>query len=281
MSARPFWGESVVARSQNPELAERFRDGTAVSDLLRAAAGCNLAGLVTTNDPRVLAALRQLGSERMPVFPVIPNVIGYVRESTHYGMVGAGWRRLKSLNPVQLLKIGMLGALRYRKVLSRHFPSILEIMLEVEMADFRPFHPQVVFLHPVTTDLALALGNRTLLELYHQRMTGHFGCEPGLATNNLGWLLPRLREWGLSFRCFLAPFNNRGYGMLPSQDQCEQLLDAEPGLSIAADRIAVGGLPGAEEFEYLKRVGIRSAVVDATSPEELAQILSVAEVFLQ
>lgn len=280
LSARPFCGESVIARSRNPELVNRFRDGKAIVAVLQAAARSNVGGLVTTNDRRVLSALAQLGGNFLPVLPVIPNVIGYVRESTHYGMVGAGWRRLKTLNPLDLVRIGTVGLMRAPKVLSRHFPSILEILLEVEMADFRPFTPQVVYLHPVTTDLALAFENRDLFILYHRRMTSRFGCEPGLATNNFGSLLPRLRAWGLDFRHFLTPINDRGFTMLPSRKECERLLETERNVSVTADRVAVGDLPGEKEFEYLERVGVRSAVVDATSPEELRRILSSAETHL-
>jgi hypothetical protein len=280
LSARPFRGESVIARSRNPELVERFRDGEAALELLRAASQAGFSGLVTTNDARVLAALKRLGGDDLEVLPVIPNVIGYVRESTHYGMVGAGWRRLRTLNPIDLLRIGMIGAVRAPKVLSRHFPSILEILLEVEMADFRRFRPRVVFLHPVTTDLALAFDNRALFELFYDRMLRHFGCEPGLATNNFGSLITRIRDWQLGFRYFVAPFNDRGYGMLPTKEDCERLFATESDVSLAADRVAVGALPGPEQFEYLRRLGVQSAVVDVTTPEELSQIQTAAERFI-
>lgn len=280
LSGRPFWGESVLARALNPELLERFQEPESILVLLRAASRCGAAGLITTNDFRVLAALRALGSDQPAVYPVIPNVIGYVRESTHYGMVGAGWRRLKTLRPADLLRIGALGTVRAGKVLARDFSAILELLLEVEMADFRPFQPRVAFLHPVTTDLALAFGNRSLFELYRDRITRRFGCEPGLATNNLGWLAPRLREWGLPFRHILAPFNERGYRMLPSRARCEQVLEEDEDLCLWADRIAIGGLPGAKEFQYLRKAGIEAAVVDVAETADLDQVRAAAEGFI-
>jgi len=281
LSARPFWGESVIARSQNPELLERFRDAGAILALLRAAAQAGARGLVTTNDPRVLGALQRLGEKGLPVYPVIPNVIGYVRESTHSGLLGAGWRRLRSLRAADLARVGMTGLVRAPKVLSRHFPSILEVLLEVEMADFRPFRPRAVYLHPMTTDLALAFGHRPLLELFRRRMTERFGCEAGLATHNFGRLLPQLREWNLRFDRFLAPFNDRGWGMLPSQDRCEELLRESPEAAVAADRVAVGGLPGAEQFRYLRGAGVRAGVVDVASVKELEGVMATAGEFVQ
>ena len=153
----------------------------------------------------------------LQVYPIIPNVIGYVREATDYGLVGAARRRVQQMALVDLLKIGVRGALNAPGVLKRDFNTLMNILFEVELASFKSLQPRVVFLHPQITDLALAFGNRPLFELYVRVMRKRFQAEPGLATNNLGWLLPKLKEWNLTIPFLLTPFNPGGFLMKPSR----------------------------------------------------------------
>jgi hypothetical protein len=276
LSGRPFWGESVIDRSRNPALLKRFRDEAAIERVLRTATDCGVGALVTTNNRFVLAALKDMGANRPEVLPLIPDVISQVREATHYGMVGAGWRRVTTIPPVRFMKLIGMGMVRTRQVLAKHFPTILELLLEVEMSDFEPFKPGTVYLHPMTTDLALATGNRVLFELYKDRMENHYRVKAGLATNNLGTLLPQLDAWGIEFGEFLAPVNDKGARMLPDRSKCEDLIRRNPDMKIVADRVAPDGVPEPEHFEYLKGLNIQTAVVDASDRDELMVALNAA-----
>jgi hypothetical protein len=206
-------------------------------------------------------------------------VIGYVREATDYGLVGAARRRVAQMAILDLLKIGVRGTLNAPGVLKRDFNTLMSILFEVELASFKPLEPRVVFLHPQITDLALAFGNRRLFELYVRVMRKRFHTEPGLATNNLGWLLPKLRQWGLSIPFVLTPFNPGGFLMKPSQADCETLL-ASTSSVVIADKVDATADPERETWDYLRSHNVRAAMIEFWDDRSLAMTVKQAKGFL-
>src|SRR5262245_54800829 len=95
--------------------------------------------------------------QRWDIWALVPHVAGYVREATDYGLAGAGWRRLRRMSPLARVRLCWQGLRNFRGVLRRDFPTLLDLLLELEMANFRRARPPVVFLHAQVTDLLLAL----------------------------------------------------------------------------------------------------------------------------
>ncbi|MCK6556205.1 hypothetical protein L6Q96_16745 [Candidatus Binatia bacterium] len=263
LSARPFLGVSGGSKEDDLDCLVRFSKPAASAHLLNAAADCGIGAFAPLNDPVLLQALALARvASRLEVYPVIPNVMGYVRAATDHGMVGAGLRVLRNLGVADLFGIGLRGLAVLRGVLSRDFRTILSLLIDVEMAAFRKFRPPVVLLHSQITDIAVALGNHEALGVFADVVRKRFGAEPGVVTNNFVSLMQVLTQWGLDIRIVVAPFNASGFLMKPTPPACESLLRTTDRF-IVADRIAPGGtatLPQA--LEYLQRLGIRSAVVD-------------------
>jgi hypothetical protein len=242
------------------------------------AAAAGVDAVATLNQLDVLAALKKTRQvfPGLQVYPIIPNVIGYVREATDYGLVGAARRRVQQMALVDLLKIGIRGALKAPGVLKRDFNTLMSILFEVELASFKSLKPRVVFLHPQITDLALAFGNRPLFELYVRVMRKRFKAEPGLATNNLGWLLPKLKEWNLTIPFLLTPFNPSGFLMKPSRADCEALV-ASLSSAIIADKVDTAADPKRDTWDYLHRHNIRSAIIEFWDDASLAATIKNAK----
>jgi hypothetical protein len=196
------------------------------------------------------------------VCALVPNVAGYVREATDYGMFGAGWRRIRRMSPLSWLRLFFQGLRNVRGVLRKDFPTLLTLLLELEMANFRKVRPPVVFLHPQITDLLLAMDHGAALEKALKRIRNGFGAEPGLATYNLGTLLPRLQHWGIEVPYLLTAIHPRGYGMRPGQPACEEALRSFPGQIIATLETEFDGGIAA----YWQACGVKSAVYDVAEP---------------
>ena len=137
----------------------------------------------------------------------------------------------------------------------------------------------MVFLHPQITDLALAFNNRPLFELYVRVMRRRFHTEPGLATNNLGWLLPKLKEWNLTIPFLLTPFNPAGFLMKPSRADCETLLTSTPSVVIA-DKVDAADDPGRKTWDYLRKHNVRAAIIEFWDDASLAATIKNAKRFL-
>jgi hypothetical protein len=219
--------------------------------------------LLTDGSSWVWETLRANGRRHhWDVCALVPNVAVYVREATDYGMFGAGWRRLRRMNPLSWLRLGFQGLFNARGVLRRDFPTLLTLLLELEMANFRRFRPPVVFLHPQMTDLLLAMDHGKALERAIRKIRRGFGAQPGLATNNLGTLLPRLLTWELEVPYVLSPVHPRGYGMRPGREACEEALREYSGKLVASPEAPLTDPVTA----YWQEQGVAAAVYDVAEP---------------
>jgi hypothetical protein len=198
----------------------------------------------------------------LDILALVPDVASYAREATDYGMLGAGWRRLRRLGLVSLMRLGIQGFCRIGGVRRRDFPTLLTLLLEMELANFRRARPPLVFLHAQITDLLLAMDHAKALERAVAHIRRGFGAQPGLATNNLGTLLPRLSAWGLEVPYLLTPMHPRGYGMRPSKQACEENCCTFKGQIIATAETELD--PSIAAYWRAQRVA--SAVYDAAEP---------------
>lgn len=275
LSGRPFAGASSLSAEANLDCLARFAQPAESAAVIAAAAQRGLTAVAPMNDFALLQALdRVRTTAALQVCPVIPNAVGYVREATDHGMVGAGLRLLRQLRLTDLAGIGLRGLTRARGALRRDFRSILPILVDVEMAAFRRFRPRLVLLHGQVADIAVALGNREALRVFADVVRGRFAATPGVVTNNFDALMRALDEWRIDIPVVVAPFNSRGFLMKPSREACEAWLGRSDRYVIA-DRVAADGVESpAEAFAYLRRVGVRSAVVEITDAAALDAVLA-------
>jgi hypothetical protein len=274
-------GNRLTERDSSTDFVGRFQSSMEIASIFNDAAAAGVDAVATLNHLEVLVALKKTRQTfpALQVYPIIPNVVGYVREATDYGLVGAARRRVQQMAFLDLLKIGVRGALKAPGVLKRDFNTLMSILFEVELASFKPLQPRVIFLHPQITDLALAFGNRRLFELYVRVMRTRFHTEAGLATNNLGWLLPKLQEWNLEIPFLLTPFNPGGFLMKPSQADCEALLAATSSIVIA-DKVDATTDPERGTWEYLRRNNVRAAMIEFWDDSSLAMTVKQARELL-
>jgi hypothetical protein len=234
-----------------------------LGDLLDAGASGERGALITEGSAWVWDALRLNGRRQFwDICALVPHVAGYVREATDYGLIGAGWRRVRRISPLSWGRLCMQGFGHIGGILRRDFPTLLTMLLEMEMAAFRRVTPRIVFLHPQITDLLLAMDHGLALERAVGRIRRGFRSEPGLATNNLGTLLPRLQEWGFEVPYLLAPLHPCGYGMRPSRDLCEQNLRTFKRQLIASSDTGFD----AGVATYWQNQGVASALYDVPEP---------------
>ncbi len=246
-------GTTRVAASARPAFGE-FLDG---------ASGGLRGTLLTEGSTWVWETLRQSGrKDHWDVWAIVPHVAGYVREVTDYGMFGAGWRRLRRINPLSGGRLFVQGMLNAPGVLRKDFPTLLTLLLELEMANFRKARPAVVFLHPQMTDLLLAMDNGPALKRAIERIQKGFGAEAGLSTYNAGTLLPRLEAWGVNVPYLLTAIHPRGFGMRPDRESCERSFRAFKGKILATCETPLdNGIA-----TYWKERGVAAAVYEALEP---------------
>jgi hypothetical protein len=275
LSGRPFLGTSSISKEADFDCRVRFSRPENTANVVTAAVRQGVGAIAPMNDATLLRGLDLARAQcRLQVYPMIPNVIGYIRDATDYGMVGAGIRHLRRLSIGDLLGIGIRGLPNIRGALTRDFGTILSLLIDVEMAAFKKFRPPLVLLHSQVTDIAVAFGNQEALRVFADAIRRRFGAIPGVATNNFGALVQSLTRWKIDIPVIVAPFNPKGFLMKPTQQVCETLLKGTDKYVIA-DRIGTGGAePPQGAFEYLHGLKIRSAVVDITEAAAVDSVIA-------
>lgn len=233
-------------------------------NFLDAASSASRGVLLTDGTSWIWDVLRENERSRnWDIWPVVPDVAGYVRETTDFGMLGAGWRRLRRTSPLSFCQLSLRVLPNLHGVLRRDFSTFLNLMLEIEVANYRWIEPKVVFLHAQIVDLLLALDHGAALKRAIDCLRVGFKAEPGLATNNLGNLLSRLRIWELDVPYLLTPLHPCGYGMRPTQRLCEEKLRAFKGRVIATLDTPLDTSVAA----YWRTQETASAVYDVAEPQ--------------
>jgi len=196
------------------------------------------------------------------VDPVVPDMRGYLRDASEFGVVGAALRRFRRLGFLDQARIGWHQLGRAPRVLRRDFATGVLVMVEMELLRARRYGAATAVLTASVTDLALALDHAPLLGEFVRLVERAYGLRAGLATYNYGTLVERLRAWGIRPSLIVAPFNPRGYLMHPSPAACERAVGTSD-IPVLATEIEVDGLVGlAEALAYLRGLGVRRAATD-------------------
>lgn len=253
-------GEGPV--HQRHSLEARYQDVGQVREALERAKAEGMSAMVSIGDRRLFNAMGPRQSDAIPsIWPVVPNIQGFMREAVEHGIIGAGMVRVKRVGIPALMGLGFRSAFRAPKVLKRDFPTLLLSFVELELGDFRKYNPERVFLQPQMTDLALAMNNPRILEGYADAVKRLTGAQPAYMTQNFGVLAEKLNEWGIDSGGAIAPWSSRGGGMRPDAARCESALKTS-GMTVWADRSGKLEAPDDSETDYLKNCGVQGSLRD-------------------
>ncbi|MFW6287012.1 MAG: hypothetical protein ACOC29_03625, partial [Candidatus Sumerlaeota bacterium] len=202
LSGRIFSGQLPAPKGDNLEALAHLSKPHDIVAFLRKEQRHGTNAIMTMGEEKVVAALKKLKHQgnSMTVLPIIPNVPGYVREATEYGLVGAGLRRLLRVGPMGFFRAGLVAARHPLKVLKKDFPTMLKALYEIEMGEFGRLKPPAVFLHHQMTDLFLSFQNREFFADYERIMRLDFKTRPAHATSNFAALAQKLEEWDIPIK---------------------------------------------------------------------------------
>lgn len=254
-------GQEIRAQHRSGTAAT-FTTPAAVRERLEFAFHDGLHSMVSVGDARLFAAVGPKPAASLPqILPIVPNIQGFMREAVEHGIIGAGFNRVRRMGFASLMGLGLRGVTRGPSLLKRDFPTMLLCFIELELADFKRFDPPRVFLQAQITDLALAMNNPRILEVFVSAVKRLTHAEPGFMTVNFGMLAAKCKEWGLPLTGVVAPWEASGAGMRPSRALCETALK-ESGCELWADRSGRISSPSATEHAYLDSCGVKGSLRD-------------------
>ena len=266
-------GESLLGVSRAPRdrmlaITARYSDAETLAVTLSKALAAGAEGVLVSPSQPLRAALAEL-KQTVPIYALLPNVPEYVRDSSDLGLVGAALKRLRRASPATLARLGFTGLSHALAVLRSDFTGMVPLLLELEAATLGARDLRAVVLAAPLTDLALAGRHRSFFEHYGRFVRGRFGAAAGFETHNLGHLLTRLREWGITPDLVVGPINPRGLLMKPSPDELLEALRASKVPVLAKEVRAAGTVPLIEGARFALDQGAHGVVADLVDLEDL------------
>jgi hypothetical protein len=265
-------GESLLGVSGGPrdrmlEIAARFSDAETLAVTLSKALAAGAEGVLASPSPPLRAALAEL-RQPVPIVALLPNVPEYVRDSSDLGLVGTALKRVRRAGLSTLARLGFTGLTHALAVLKSDLTGMVPLLLELEVAALGPVDLRAVVLAAPLTDLALAGRHRAFFEHYCRFVRGRFGAA-GLETHNLGYLLRRLREWGVRPDLVVGPVNPRGLMMKPDAQTVLAELRAAQVPVLAKEVRAAGTVPLLEGARFALDHGAHGVVADLVDLKDL------------
>jgi len=265
-------GESLLGVSGGPrdrmlEIAARFSDAETLAVTLSKALAAGAEGVLASPSPPLRAALAEL-RQPVPIVALLPNVPEYVRDSSDLGLVGTALKRVRRAGLSTLARLGFTGLTHALAVLKSDLTGMVPLLLELEVAALGPVDLRAVVLAAPLTDLALAGRHRAFFEHYCRFVRGRFGAA-GLETHNLGYLLRRLREWGVRPDLVVGPVNPRGLMMKPDAETVLAELRAAQVPVLAKEVRAAGTVPLLEGARFALDHGAHGVVADLVDLKDL------------
>jgi hypothetical protein len=223
----------------------------------------------------ILEKLRERKSiDQINLYPMLPYAFEYVRIATQTGTPGLVKRFAK-----QVALSGDIGAVLegFLSVVKVDPESFMNTYLAYELSRIKSSagkHAKIVsvLLNEVIGDMGLALDLDWLFKSFINYLA-HRGITPGFNTRNFPYLVRKFNEWGIDLdkTLIVTPFNEAGFQMNPSKEECEKTLQnlSSPNV-LAISVFAAGYYKPSMVVDYLAGLSNLKGVIAGVSSEQQA-----------
>jgi len=263
----PFYGVDHLSHERARQRAQ-IQSIDNIIDVITCSYEAGMNGMVVATRPKLREVISQIRTksdivDKLDFYPVMPYAQGYVLKLSESGLINTLMDILKSAglkNDLRMITKGTLGFIK------KDLYELFKIFVDVELLKLKDINVRTIFLHPVLTDLALALDMKKIFETFRDHLKDQYKIQAGLCTKNFSWLVSKLNEWDFELASIMTSFNKAGFLMNPSRTECENSLQNYDGKVIAMNIMAGGYLELNEAYDYILSIPkIRNVVVGASS----------------
>ena len=267
MGDNPFYGVDHLSHERARQRAQ-IQSIDNIVNVITCAYEAGMNGMVVATRPKLREVISQIRTksdivDKLDFYPVMPYAQGYVLKLSESGLINTLMDILKSAglkNDLRMITKGTLGFIK------KDLDELFKIFIDVELLKLKEINIRTIFLHPVLTDLALALDMKKIFETFRDHLKDQYKIQAGLCTKNFSWLVSKLNEWDFELASIMTSFNKAGFLMNPSRTECENSLQNYDGKVIAMNIMAGGYLELNEAYDYILSIPkIRNVVVGASS----------------
>jgi hypothetical protein len=266
-----FFGINHMSQEKAQQLAEQFFDISNIYRIYNIAIDAGVNGIMLNSNDRARDICDFFRSDparykHLNWYPSIPYPYKYANLVAEKGIIPAINEVLfRDNNASGVANLIFKGGLA---LLSKDAIKMMQMLIDTEMKIFRGLNVKVVFLQNIITDLMLGYDVRTVFEEYCQYIRKKYKALPGLITQNMPWLLGKLKEWGINEVVICTSFNKIGYLMSPdvkSYIEAASRNDPENFQLMAMSTLASGAIPAKEAYDFINSQNLQSVVFGASS----------------
>ena len=274
----PFFGVDHLSHERGRARAEKYKTFDYTVDVIKCAHEYGMSEMAVGTRPRLgelINCIKKKSNliEEINFNPILPYAQDYVLKVSEKGLMSTMKEVLGGAGIQNELKILTKGGLGFLK---KDLEELFKVLIDVEILKLKDVKVKTVYLHPILTDLALALNLKGIFETFSNHLHDKYKLKIGLSTKNFPALVSKLDEWKLKIDDIMTSFNKTGFLMNPSRAECEKMLATYTG-GVTAMNIFGGGYYGLEEtHEYAVSLSnLKKIVVGASSVEHAKQTFSL------
>lgn len=266
-----FFGINHMSQEKAQQLAEKFFDVNNIYRVYDMAFDAGIRGVMLNSNERakhICDYFRENKSKYQDInwYPFIPYPQKYANMVAEKGIFPAINEVLFKDNSA----MGVLGMMAKggMAVLGKDAIKMMQMLIDVEMKMFKGLNVKVIFLQNIITDLFLGYGTKEIFAEYCNYIRTKHNALPGILTQNMPYLLQKLKEWNIKEVVVCSSFNKIGYLMSPSvESYVEAARNNNPDeyQLMVMSTLASGAIPAKEAYEFINQQNIQSVVFGASS----------------
>ena len=269
----PFFGVDHLSHERGRQRESRYQTFEGAVKVIETAHQYGMKEMIVGTRPRLpelIECIRKNSNivDKIQFNPILPYAQDYILKVSEKGLMGALKEILGGVgiqNEIKILTKGGFGFLK------KDLDELFRVLIDIELTKLKEVKIKTVYLHPVITDLALALNLKGIFETISDYLHSSYKVNVGLSTKNFPWLVSKLEEWNMNVEDIMTSFNKAGFLMNPSREKCEKTLASYDG-EVTAMNIFAGGYIGLDEtFKYIVSLPKISKVVVGASTVEHAR----------
>jgi len=279
-----FFGINHMSQEKAQQLAEKFYDIRNIYKVYDIAFDAGVKAVMLNSNDRakdICNYFRENSSKYDFVnwYPSIPYPHKYANLVAEKGILPAVNEVLFKDNTT----MGVLGMMAKggMAVLGKDAIKMMQMLIDIEMKMFKGLNVKVVFLQNIITDLILGYGVKDVFVEYCNHIRKKYNANPGLITQNLPYLITKLKEWDLKEVVICSSFNKIGYLMSPDVESYIEITKSNNPNDyqiMAMSTLASGAIPPKEAYEFINLQNIQSVVFGASSKGHIEETINLINI---
>jgi len=266
-----FFGINHMSQEKAQQLAEKFYDINNIYQVYDMAFKAGINAVMLNSNDRAKGICNHFRENKgkykyINWYPSIPYPHKYANLVAEKGI-------LPALNEVLFKDNSPMGAIGMMAkggmgILGKDAIKMMQMLIDSEMKMFKGLNVKVVFLQNIISDLILGYGIKAIFAEYCEYIRKKYKALPGLITQNMPYLIIKLKEWDIKEVVVCSSFNKIGYTMSPDVEsyvRAAKTNNSDDYPLMAMSTLASGAIPVKEACEFINQQNIQSVVFGASS----------------